>query len=182
MTRSYKTTLGDPPQRELLKPLILLAGIVILDQITKALVVATVPLYYEAGYTLPVVGDFFRILHVRNLGIAFSIGQGLPPLVRQGLFILLPVVVLVVLFCTFYLSSDLPQRQRWCVAAIMGGGVGNLVDRIFRPLGVVDFLDFKFYGILGMERWPAFNVADAAVVVGGIFLVLFVLLPSSEGT
>lgn len=181
MTRSYKTTLGEPSREDLWRPLILMALVVVLDQITKALIVATIPLYYEAGYVLPVAGDFFRIIHVRNLGIAFSIGQGLPPLVRQGAFILLPVVVLGVLFWTFYLSSDLPQRQRWCVAAIMGGGVGNLIDRIFRPLGVVDFLDVKFYGLLGMDRWPAFNVADAAVVTGGIMLVLFVVLtPGGE--
>ena len=58
------------------------------------------------------------------------------------------------------------------------GGLGNYVDRIFRPAGVVDFLDFKFFGIFGLERWPTFNVADATVVVTGILLFISFLIPT----
>ena len=60
---------------------------------------------------------------------------------------------------------------------IVGGGFGNLIDRCFRTEGVVDFIDVKFYGIFGMERWPTFNIADAAVVVCGILLIISFLLP-----
>ena len=49
---------------------------------------------------------------------------------------------------------------------------GNIIDRIFRPQGVVDFIDVKFFGIFGLERWPTFNVADASIVVCGIILIV----------
>ncbi|TVR70294.1 MAG: signal peptidase II [Spirochaetaceae bacterium] len=159
-----------------MRPLVLPFVIVILDQVTKLIIVAHVPLFYQTGEVIPVLGDFLRIIHVRNLGIAFSIGHGLVPWVRRLLFIALPLVVMVLLFVFYYMSSTLTQRQRWLVAGILGGGIGNIIDRIFRPLGVVDFLDVKFYGLFGMDRWPTFNVADAAVVVCGFLLVVSMLL------
>jgi signal peptidase II len=57
------------------------------------------------------------------------------------------------------------------LAAVLGGGLGNYVDRIFRRGEVVDFIDFKFYGIFGLQRWPTFNLADSTLVVGGILLL-----------
>ena len=57
------------------------------------------------------------------------------------------------------------------MAAITGGGIANCLDRFFRPGGVIDFIDIKFYGILGLERYPTFNIADSSVVVGGLLLV-----------
>ena len=61
---------------------------------------------------------------------------------------------------------------------IVGGGLGNLIDRFFRPAGVVDFIDVKFYGLFGLDRWPTFNVADAAVVVCGILMVVSFIVTS----
>ncbi|MFO8042962.1 MAG: signal peptidase II [Alkalispirochaeta sp.] len=159
-------------RRDLWLPLILAAVIVVVDQITKAIIVANVPLFYESGFRIEVLGDFLRIIHARNLGIAFSIGNDLPELLRRVLFVGLPVVVLIILIASFYRSPELSRRQRWYVAAIIGGGVGNIIDRVARPLGVVDFIDVRFYGLFGMERWPTFNVADSSVVVGGILLVI----------
>jgi signal peptidase II len=156
-------------------PLILAAVLVVVDQITKAIIVANVPLFYESGFRIEVIGDFLRIIHARNLGIAFSIGDGLPFVVRKVLFVAMPIVVLLVLVVSLYRSPELTQRQRWFVAAILGGGIGNIIDRIFRPLGVVDFIDVRFYGLFGMERWPTFNVADSSVVVGGILLMATML-------
>jgi signal peptidase II len=153
---------------------------VVVDQITKAIIVANVPLYYNSGFTWEVLGDFLRIIHARNLGIAFSLGDGLPFGVRKLLFVLMPLGILVVLYFSFYRSSELTATQRWFVASIFGGGVGNLIDRIFRPAGVVDFIDVRFYGLLGLERWPTFNVADSAVVVGGILLVISTFLSSES--
>jgi signal peptidase II len=166
---------AGPSSRNVWYPLILAAVIVVVDQITKAIIVANVPLFYESGYRIEVIGDFLRIIHARNLGIAFSIGDGLPFLVRKVLFVAMPIVVLLVLVVSLYRSPELTQRQRWFVAAILGGGVGNIIDRIFRPLGVVDFIDVRFYGLFGMERWPTFNVADSSVVVGGILLMATML-------
>ncbi len=114
------------------------------------------------------IGDFFRIIHVQNPAIAFSIGRNLAAGPRRTLFSLLPLAVIALLFLYYLFTRDpLTGFQKWTFAALLGGGLGNYVDRIFRPDGVVDFLDFKFYGILGMERWPTFNLADMTVVVAG---------------
>lgn len=129
------------------------------------------------------LGDFFRIIHARNPGIAFSIGRQLPETIRSVLFVLIPLVVLGVLLVFYFKSDEFTYLQRWCLAGILGGGIGNLIDRVFRPEGVVDFLDFRFYGLFGLERWPTFNVADATVVVCGILLLITLIFePQGEPT
>ena len=163
--------------RSRLVPLLLSAGVILVDQLSKIVVIHTIP----KGGTVRVIGDFFRLLHVQNPAIAFSIGHGLQSGTRRPLFILLPLVVIAVLFLYYLFTRDpLTRFQQWCFGALVGGGLGNYVDRIFRPDGVVDFLDFRFYGILGMERWPTFNLADATVVVAGILLFISFLLPSKK--
>lgn len=172
------TLLHTSPDRraERLVPLLLALGIVVLDQATKIAIVATVEPIYESGRIIEVLGDFLRIIHARNPGIAFSIGRDLPVRVRTVLFTLLPLGVLAGLLWYYLRTDDLTRLQRWAIAGIVGGGVGNLIDRIARPDGVVDFIDVRFYGLFGMERWPTFNVADAAVVVSGVLLIVSVLL------
>ena len=159
-------------------PFILSAGIVLLDQIAKILVIRNIP----RSQGIKVIGDFFRIIHVQNPAIAFSIGRGLEPDIRRTLFVFLPLIV-VIIITLYYLFSreEFSRFQRWCFGALIGGGLGNYVDRIFRPEGVVDFLDFKFYGILGMERWPTFNVGDMTLVISGALLFITFLLPPRAG-
>lgn len=171
----------SPTRRQLVMPLVLAAALVVIDQITKAIIVARVPLFYETGFTIEVIGDFFRIIHARNLGIAFSIGDGLPFWLRKTLFVGMPVLVMIFVVGSLYRSTDITQAQRWMVAGIIGGGIGNIIDRVFRPLGVVDFLDVRFYGLFGLERWPTFNVADSSVVVGGVLLIISMLF-TREGS
>ena len=72
----------------------------------------------------------------------------------------------------YFRNDEFSSLQRWAIAGIAGGGLGNLIDRFFRKEGVIDFIDVKFYGIFGMDRWPTFNVADAAVVLCGILLLI----------
>ena len=116
--------------------------------------------------------DFFRLIFVKNTGVAFSLGDQLPGFLRIILFILLPLGILGYLAYYTIRSREESVLQKFCLAGIVGGGFGNLIDRIFRPDGVVDFLDFRFYGFLGMERFPTFNVADSAIVVSGILLFI----------
>ncbi len=153
-------------------PLLLTAGILALDQFTKALIVASIPMQ-TIGYQF--LGDFLRIIHVRNPGIAFSLGAGSPEALRLVIFVMVPLAVLAALVVFMVRTGDLTTLQRWALAGILGGGCGNLIDRIGRPEGVVDFIDVKFYGLLGMERWPTFNVADSSVVVCGILLCITLL-------
>jgi len=163
----------QPRHRPSLVPFIMSAGIIILDQITKWLIVQTIE---PNRIGTRIFGDFIWIIHVQNLGMAFSLGDGFPLLARRILFILLPLAVMVFVVIYYFRGSDLSKGMRWAIAGILGGGVGNLIDRIMRPDGVVDFFSVKFYGFFGMERFPAFNVADSAITVSGILLVsLFVI-------
>ena len=86
------------------------------------------------------------------------------------MFTLLPVAVIIMLGVYYFRTQEFTRLQRWAVAGILGGGTGNLIDRIFRSSGVVDFIDVKFFGIFGLERWPTFNIADSAVVVCALLL------------
>jgi signal peptidase II len=161
--------------RSRLLPLVLSAGVILIDQVSKIIVVRGIP----RGSSVTVIGDFFRLIHVQNPAIAFSIGRALNAGTRRPLFVLLPLLVIAILFLYYLFTRDpLTGFQKWTFAALIGGGLGNYVDRIFRPDGVVDFLDFKFYGIFGWERWPTFNLADATVVVSGILLFISFLIPT----
>ncbi|MDR0551009.1 MAG: signal peptidase II [Spirochaetaceae bacterium] len=159
---------------EKLLPFSLTAFVVALDQITKSYIVSRWP---KPGTFIADVfhNDVLHIYHVRNKLIAFSLGQSLPENLRPFLFILLPIVVLIFLGVYFFRSSDCTMLQRWAIAGILGGGAGTLIDRIFRPDGVVDFISVKFYGLFGFERWPTFNVSDSAIVicVGIWFVTMF---------
>jgi len=151
-----------------LKPLILTLIIVIADQVSKLIIVNTIPIH-TIGKSF--FGGILRIIHTRNLAIAFSMGNNLPDGVRYILFTIFPIAILIGLLIYFIKGNDFTNTQRWAVAGILGGGIGNLTDRVFRPLGVVDFVDVKFFGIFGLERWPTFNVADSTVVISGLLLL-----------
>lgn len=157
---------------------LLSAVILAADQITKSLVEKFIPPYTVAW---SFGGDFFRLIHVKNLGVAFSMGNGFSDAVRIGLFIIVPILVLLAVGVYLVRGKDLSNAQRWLLAAIVGGGLGNQIDRIFRPSGVVDFLDFKFYGLFGMERWPTFNIADATLVVSSILLIILLIRQEVRG-
>jgi len=159
--------------KERFLPLLLTGIIIIADQCSKSFIAAKWPI----GSMVKDVfnNDFLQIIHVRNKVIAFSLGQNLPEGIRPVLFILLPLLVLAVLLWYYFKSNDFTNTQRWAVAGIIGGGVGNLIDRIFRPDGVVDFISVKFYGFLGFDRWPTFNIADSSVVVCCLLLFATIL-------
>jgi signal peptidase II len=155
------------------------AGIILVDQVSKLLVTLFIP----KGQGVEVIGDFFRIIHVQNLAIAFSIGRRMAEGTQRTLFSFLPLLV-VALIGLYYIFTreEITGFQRWCFGALIGGGLGNYVDRIFRHAGVVDWADFKFYGLLGMQRWPTFNVADATLVVSAILLFISFLIPARKKT
>ncbi len=157
-----------------LLPLVLTVVVIVLDQITKMLINRYLPLgpgeLVKIGPSF--IGDFIRIIHVNNPGVAFSFGSSWPLFLRRIMFSLVPIVVLVVVLVVYFRNDDFTKVQRWAITGIVGGGFGNIIDRLFRADGVIDFIDVKFFGIFGMERWPTFNVADSAVVVCGIMLIV----------
>jgi signal peptidase II len=153
-------------------PFSLSLGVLALDQFLKYLVVVYIP-PYTIGFSM--WNDFFRIIHVQNSGIAFSVGNGLPQSVRGALFVLAPLVVLVLVVITYFRNNDFTDLQRWMITGVIGGGMGNLTDRLIRPGGVVDFIDIQFYGLFGLDRWPTFNIADAAVLICAAIFMLAII-------
>ena len=158
-----------------LLPISLAVVVIIIDQITKILVMKNIPLYTIGAQFF---GDFLRIIHVANTGVAFSVGATWSETARRFLFSLIPLIVIGLVVAIYFRNNTWTKLQRWAIMGIVGGGLGNLIDRFFRAEGVVDFIDVKFYGLFGMERWPTFNVADSAVVVCGILLVISFLVTS----
>ena len=152
--------------------------ILVLDQVSKILVAVNIPLHTIAWSFW---GDFFQLVHVRNLGMAFSLGYRLPGIIKVVILILIPLSVLISITVFTIRTRDIPRIQRWLLAGIIGGGLGNQIDRIFRQDGVVDFLSFKFYGLLGMERWPTFNIADVGIVVSTTLFILLMLISEHRG-
>ena len=165
--------------------------IVFLDQVSKLLVKGfSIPFLnfsyhgmYQ-GQRIPVIGDFFRITFIENPGMAFGFDPGTNFKLYISLFSLAASIGLIVYF---YFIRNQSLSLRIAIAFILGGAVGNLIDRLFYGMlygyapifygGVVDFLDFDFFDvtILGRsyERWPIFNVADAAVTIGVLILIIF---------
>ena len=168
--------LGIKFDKERCLPLILTGIIILVDQCTKVFIAAKWPI--DSMVVDVFNNDFLQIYHVRNKAIAFSLGVGIPDAIKPALFIILPLLVLGVLFWYYLRTNDFSRMQRWAVAGILGGGMGNIIDRIFRPEGVVDFVSVKFYGLFGFERWPTFNAADSSVVVCCILLFITIIIDS----
>jgi signal peptidase II len=156
-----------------LLPFILTGLVVLVDQITKAIIVALIPIYTVGAN---IFGDLLRIVHVANTGVAFSLGDSMPLAIRRILFAIIPLIVIILVIVVYFRNDEFNSVQRWSICGIIGGGIGNIIDRFFIAEGVVDFIDVKFFGIFGLERWPTFNVADAAVVVCGIILIVSFLI------
>ena len=113
------------------------------------------------------IGEFVRFTLVYNAGAAFGLSVG-DPGTSRWVFTLLTIGALLILG-RLYLSSPRGDRLRvFSLALVCGGAVGNLIDRIRHPLGVVDFLDVG----VGDARWPTFNVADMAVSIGAFLLAI----------
>jgi len=151
--------------------LVLIAGaVMVLDQITKALILQRLALYDSIQVT-----SFFNITHVLNPGGAFGMFAHQSAGVRQFFFLFVSSVVSLGLLWFYAKVSRDFMILSMGLAAIFGGAVGNLIDR-FRFGQVVDFLDFY----IGSYHWPAFNVADSAICIGmGILFyhVLFNRIP-----
>lgn len=130
---------------EAVSPIFLTAAIILLDQLTKWLIVSLVP-YHTVARSFG--GDFLRIIHTRNLAVAFSLGNGFPQPVKLFLFILVPLIALVAISVYLVKGRDLSSFQRWVLAAIVGGGrgislIGFFVPRGLSILSMLNFMDFS---------------------------------------
>jgi signal peptidase II len=138
-------------------PLAIAAAVVLVDQLSKEWALNTL----DNGRVIDLVGSL-RLNLAFNTGMAFSQGEGIGPLV--------PIVAVTVV--TLLLMAVGRSSSRWFIAGvglIVGGSLGNVIDRLFRgdswfDGAVVDFIDVQW--------WPVFNVADAAIVVGAVLLLV----------
>jgi signal peptidase II len=139
--------------------------VVVIDQISKWLVITSVPLYGKINL-LP----FLDVTHIRNPGAAFGIFRELPESLRLPLFILVLIAAVVVII---YFLSKTGNNDRLLVVSlslILGGAIGNSIDR-FRLRYVTDFIDFHWFGNPSLH-WPPFNLSDSAITIG-VILILF---------
>jgi signal peptidase II len=151
-------------------PWLILAIIIILaDQFTKTLIVG----YYKLGDSTPVT-SFFNIVRAHNTGAAFSFLAGAGGWQR---WFFTGIGAIATIFILWMLRSHHAQKLfAFALACILGGAIGNVIDRLIHGY-VVDFLDF-FYGTW---HFPAFNIADSAITIGAICLILDEILRVRRG-
>lgn len=150
---------------------------VLLDQITKYLIIKSIPLYGKISL-LP----FLDIVHIRNPGVAFGFLSDLPENFRIYFFILVFLVAVVLISVFIYHTQLVEKMMLVSLSLILSGAVGNSIDRL--RLGyVTDFIDFHWFGDPKLH-WPPFNAADSCITIGVILLIIHSLILSrhKEGT
>ena len=175
-------------QKQTILIAVTIALVVLLDQISKYVIKSTMYLYESIDF----LGNFFKITYIENPGMAFGIQMG-----SKFWFTFLSIAAATIVL--IYLIR-LPNEKflfRFALALILGGAIGNLIDRLLAGR-VVDFLDVEFFDIslpafnflfvnfpgYELTRWPVFNVADSAVTCGMILIAWQILSqksPMKEG-
>ena len=135
--------------------------VIIIDQITKYIVVNNIGLYQD----IPIISGFFNLTHVTNKGAAWSMLEG-----QTVFLIVFPILMSIFIFLLYLKNMKTPFV--YPLAMILGGAIGNLIDRTTNPSGVIDFIELHF----GDYIFPVFNLADSFIVCGGIiFAILFLI-------
>lgn len=140
--------------------------ILVLDQLTKMIVDRTMALHQS----IPIIDGVFSLTYVRNTGAAFGIFSGSHEAFRLPFLILVSVLALGFVVVMLKRLRDEEKGLITALSLIIGGAIGNLVDRILYG-EVIDFLDFYW----SHYHWPAFNVADSCITIG-VLITLFYLI------
>jgi signal peptidase II len=145
--------------------------ILIADQLTKFIVDQTMPLHHS----IPIIDDLFSLTYIRNTGAAFGILSGSAAAFRLPFLLLFSTVAIVFIIL---MLRRLPDRETGLITAlafILGGAIGNLIDRIAYG-EVIDFLDFYW----SRFHWPAFNLADSFITIGVLITVYYLIKAKGE--
>lgn len=161
-------------QRKYILLALVAALTVALDQLTK-LYVHT---HFELGEFITVIDGYFNITYVRNTGAAFGFLRDANEAFRTIFFLSVPPIAMVMILAILRNVANSDITQILALSGIFGGAVGNYLDRL-RFGFVVDFLDFHFHG---RYSWPAFNIADSAIVVGVGVLMFLIKKPHPAKT
>jgi signal peptidase II len=160
--------------RHLLYLLTLFILVLVLDLLTKHLILTDL----ELGESVQVVGNTVRLTYILNPGGVFGVSIG-----SNVVYLIVSLIVIAVVIYTMWRRLANSKIIDFSLAAVVGGAVGNFIDRL-RFGAVVDFLDVNIPDIdifgISMQRWPIFNVADAAVTVGMIVIILTLLFSRTE--
>lgn len=151
-------------------------ALILIDQFTKYRILR----HLQMGESIPVLSGYFNITYVRNTGAAFGILSNANPGLRIPFFVIVPILAMGAIAYVFRRIPNDSIRLSTALSCVVGGAVGNLIDRL--QLGyVVDFLDFHWKY---QHHFPAFNAADTVICVGVAVLVLDLLFheePASQG-
>ncbi len=145
----------------------------LIDQASKHIILESIPLFTS----ISIIPGFFDLTHLQNPGGAFSFLATQSAVIRKIVFLLLPIIAVSFLF---YLYKKTSEKEKWtlfAIALIMGGALGNLIDRFFFGQ-VIDFLDFYIKNM----HWPPFNVADSAICVGMIIFIANIIFKKEKRT
>lgn len=167
------------PQVHFRKFLIIIALAAILDQLSKTAAVR----FLVPGESVPVLGDFFKLTLIMNPGGVFGTRLG-----SQNFYTFISLLAIGITLWFLFKTKTRGKTLRIGLCLVLGGAVGNLIDR-FRFGEVVDFLDFDFFNIalpptkitfvnfpgFYLDRWPVFNLADSFVLIGMILIVVHLL-------
>jgi len=145
--------------------------VVVLDRLTKWLVSHKISLHDSVD----VIPGIFRLTHVQNTGAAFGLFAESPSEFRVAMLILVSVAALAVVSALLWKNGNALNTTAIALSLVFGGALGNLWDRVASGR-VIDFLDFY----VGSHHWPAFNVADSAIVVGALLLLSEIFLAPQE--
>jgi signal peptidase II len=154
--------------------LLIALGVLLLDRYTKWLVARDISVHDS----ITVIKRVFYITHVENRGAAFGLFADSPSEWKIGLLVLFSIVALVIVSALLWKSSHTVTATGVGLSLILGGALGNLWDRLLNGR-VVDFL----LVYIGSYQWPAFNIADSAIVVGAgllVFEILFAKAPAEK--
>ncbi len=148
-------------------------AIIALDQLTKMYVHAN----FGLGESVPVIQDIFHFTYVRNTGAAFGFLRDAAETFRTLFFLSMPPIAVAIILRMLYQVDNSDRWQIFSLSLIFGGAIGNYIDRL-RFGYVIDFLDFHYRDVWS---YPAFNIADSAIVTGvGIMLLLMALHARAE--
>lgn len=183
------------PKGKYLLLAIIVPVVVILDQLTKILAVSGLSRENVNGVrvadgVVSVIDGFFRLRYAENTGAAWSLLGGLSSGVRVPLFIGVTILAIAFMLWFFHRIEAKQRLLAAALASVLGGAVGNLIDRI-RVGYVVDFIQWYvtfdkphnlglFTIEAGEKQWPTFNIADAAITVGVVLLLLEMIFGHSK--
>ncbi len=148
----------------MIRIIMIAALVLLLDQSSKYLISSNMML----NQSIPLIQNVFHISYIHNYGAAFGILQN-----QRIFFVVLTLLIAAALLIYYYKFAEHNCLIKWGIALLLGGAMGNLLDRLLKGY-VVDFFDFRI--------WPVFNVADIAVVVGaGLLFLALIRSDRSEG-